>query len=66
MAVTPDIGWDLSLTDRHGKLALAVEVKGKTNASPTWATALRLNILAHGTLPNAPYFLMAFPDTFYL
>ncbi len=66
MAATPDIGWDLSVTDRHGKLALVVEVKGKTNASPTWAAALRHNILAHGTLPNAPYFLMAFPDTFYL
>jgi hypothetical protein len=35
MAATPDIGWDLSITDRHGKLALVVEVKGKTNASPT-------------------------------
>jgi hypothetical protein len=66
MAATPDIGWDLSVTDRHGKLALVVEVKGKTNASPTWAAALRRNILAHGTLPTAPYFLMAFPDIFYL
>jgi hypothetical protein len=66
MAFTRDIGWDLSVSDRNGKLALVVEVKGKTNASPAWATALRRNILAHGTFPNAPYFLMAFPDKFYL
>jgi hypothetical protein len=66
MAFPPDIGWDLSITDRYGKLALVVEVKGKTNASPAWAAALRHNMLSHGTLPNAPYFLMAFPDKFYL
>ncbi|MBW4462107.1 MAG: hypothetical protein KME47_17970 [Nodosilinea sp. WJT8-NPBG4] len=66
MAFTRDMGWDLSVTDRNGKLALVVEVKGKTNASPAWAAALRRNILAHGILPNAPYFLMAFPDKFYL
>lgn len=66
MAFTPDIGWDLSVSDRYGKLALVVKVKGKTNASPAWAVALRRNILAHGTFPSAPYLLMAFPDKFYL
>jgi hypothetical protein len=30
------------------------------------AVQFRRNILAHGTFPSAPYFLMVFPDKFYL
>lgn len=45
---------------------LVVEVKSKRNASPEWAEQLRRNILAHGTFVQAPYFLMVFPDRFYL
>ena len=66
MAITPDAGWDLSIKDPKGQLVLIVEVKRKTNASPDWAATFRHNILAHGTFPNAPYFLLAFPDKFYL
>jgi hypothetical protein len=66
MAVRRDSGWDLSVDNRDGQLALVVEVKRKTNASPEWAAKLRRNILAHGTFPKAPYFLMVFPDKFYL
>lgn len=66
MAMGPDTGWDLSVDNRNGQLTLVVEVKRKTNVSPEWAAKLRRNILAHGTFPNAPYFLMAFPDRFYL
>ncbi|MGF1481413.1 MAG: hypothetical protein ACFB4I_18340 [Cyanophyceae cyanobacterium] len=58
--------WDLSVEDSKGQLALVVEVKRKTNASPEWAAQLRHNILAHGTFPQAPYFLLVFPDKFYL
>lgn len=58
--------WDLSVSDRSGQLVLVVEVKCKTNLSPDWAVKLRRNILAHGTFPKAPYFLMVFPDKFYL
>lgn len=58
--------WDLSVTNRNGQLALAVEVKHKTGVSPEWAARLRCNILAHGTFPKAPYFLMVFLDKFYL
>jgi len=43
-----------------------VEVKSKLDATPQWAAQLRRNILAHGTFPDAPYFLMVFPDRFYL
>jgi hypothetical protein len=66
MAMRPDSSWDLSVDDRNGRLALVVEVKRKINVSPEWATMLRRNILAHGSFPKAPYFLMVFPDKFYL
>lgn len=66
MAMGPDSGWDLSVDNRDGQLALVVEIKRKTNVSPEWAAKLRRNIFAHGTFPKAPYFLMVFPDKFYL
>jgi hypothetical protein len=66
MAVISNRDWDLSVVNRDGKLVLAIEVKIKTNASPEWAAKLRRNMLAHGILPNALYFLMVFPDKFYL
>ncbi|MBD2122595.1 hypothetical protein [Trichocoleus sp. FACHB-262] len=66
MATNLDAGWDLSVADRNGQLALVVEVKRKINALTEWAAGLRHNILAHGTFPKAPYFLMVFPDRFYL
>jgi hypothetical protein len=57
---------DLVGYDRDDQLALVVEVKKKQDASLDWATQLRRNILAHGTFPNAPFFLLALPDRFYL
>ena len=58
--------WDLATYDRNNQLVLVVEVKSKLDAPPEWAARLRHNILAHGTFPNSPYFLMVFPDRFYL
>ena len=66
MAVNPDYSWDLSFDNPDGQLTLVVEVKNKTNVSPEWVAKLRRNILAHSILPNAPYFLIVFPDKFYL
>ncbi|AFZ04016.1 hypothetical protein Cal6303_5127 [Calothrix sp. PCC 6303] len=66
MAFISDQRWDLSVVSNDGKLVLAIEVKSKTNTSPEWATKFRRNMLAHGILPNALYFLMVFPDKFYL
>jgi hypothetical protein len=66
MNLSSDYRWDSSVVDRHGQLTLVVEVKRKLKASPEWAAAFRHNILAHGTLPKAPYFLMVFPDQLYL
>jgi hypothetical protein len=58
--------WDLATYDRDNRLVLVVEVKSKLDAPPAWAARLRRNILAHGIFPNAPYFLIVFPDRFYL
>ncbi len=66
MAIRTDSGWDLSVDNCNGQLALVIEVKRKIDVSPEWAAQLRRNILAHGTFPKAPYFLMVFPDKFYL
>lgn len=66
MAIRPDSAWDLSVNNRDGQLTLVVEVKRKVNVPPDWAVQLRRNILAHGIFPKAPYFLMVFPDKFYL
>jgi len=61
-----DAGWDLEIYNRDNQLVVVVEIKNKLSASPEWAKRLRNNILAHGTFPKAPYFLMVFPDRFYL
>lgn len=66
MSVQRGTGWDLAVYNKDGQLILAVEIKGKIDASPEWASQLRSNILAHGVFPKAPYFLMVFPDRFYL
>jgi hypothetical protein len=66
MSTYRDFGWDLAIYNRDGQLVLVAEIKTKLNASPEWAAQFRRNILAHGTFPKAPYFLMAFPDRFYL
>ncbi len=61
-----DAGWDLAIYNQNNQLMLVVEIKNKLNTSAEWAAQLRRNILAHGTFPKAPYFLMVFPDRFYL
>ncbi|MGL5941158.1 MAG: hypothetical protein ACRC2S_12320 [Waterburya sp.] len=58
--------WDLLVDNSNGQPILIVEVKSKTNTSSEWAAKLRRNILAHEILPKVPYFLLVFPDKFYL
>lgn len=58
--------WDFLVDSRDGQRVLVVKTKNKLNASPEWAAQLRRNILAHGTFPKAPYFLIVFPDKLYL
>ena len=57
---------DILAFDRDGQLALIAEVKNKRGTSMEWAAKMRRNMYAHGLLPNAPFFLLALPDAFYL
>src|SRR5437867_10557439 len=57
---------DVAAFTSTGSLPLAVELKGRLNASPEWATQMRRNLLAHGVVTQAKYFLLAMPDRFYL
>jgi hypothetical protein len=56
---------DVVAYDSEGKLALVVEVKNKPGTNREWAAKMRHNLLARG-YPNAPFFLLALPDHFYL
>jgi hypothetical protein len=57
---------DFVAYDRNGQIVLIAEVKNKKNVSSEWATKLRRNILAHGDMPNAEFFMIALPERFYL
>lgn len=57
---------DFVAYNQQGHPFLLVEVKaGRKETSETWAAQFRRNLLAHGTLPKAPYFLIATPDRMY-
>jgi len=57
---------DIVVYDKNGQLALIAEVKNKQGTSKEWAAKLRRNMYAHNFMPNAPFFLLALPDRFYL
>lgn len=57
---------DILAFDKNGQLALVAEVKSKLGTSSDWAAKLRRNMFAHGSMPDAPFFLLALPDSFYL
>ena len=52
--------------DSRGQVVLLAEAKSRSGTSDKWASQLRRNILAHGALPQAPFFLIATPDRIYL
>jgi hypothetical protein len=57
---------DFSVFDRTGEVKLVVEAKSRVGVSQQWAAQMRRNLLAHGMIPKAKYFLLALPDRFYL
>lgn len=59
-------GVDFVAYDREGKVVLLAEVKSRRGTSESWAARLRRNMLAHGVLPWAKYFLIATPERMYL
>ena len=57
---------DLIAYDHRGQALLLAIVKGGSHdTSELWAARYRRNILAHGTLPAAPFFLIATPERMY-
>ncbi len=57
---------DIIVYDSDNNLQLVVEVKNQPDVSVDWATQMRRNLLGHELTPNAPYFLLAVPENFYL
>ena len=57
---------DFVAYDREGRVILLAEAKSRRGTSEHWAARLRRNMLAHGVLPWAKYFLIATPERMYL
>src|SRR5687767_14768726 len=57
---------DFVIRTQDDQILLIVEAKKRINASAEWAAQMRHNLIAHGALPPAPYFLLALPDKFFL
>jgi len=57
---------DLAVYSPDERLQLIVEVKNKSGATTDWAARMRRNLFTHSEVPNAPFFLLALPDHFYL
>ena len=57
---------DVVVQDRGGKPVLVVEAKSRFDVTRRWAARTFRNLYAHGSVPDAPYFLLALPDAFYL
>ena len=56
---------DLAAYNQLGRPVLIAEVKSLRQTSGQWAARFRKNLLAHGTLPDAPFFLIATPEHMY-
>lgn len=57
---------DLVAYNLNGQVTLVAEAKSKTDTSRDWAVRMRRNMLAHGLVPDSPFFLLALPDKLYL
>jgi len=57
---------DIAVYDADYVLQLVVEIKKQPDADTQWATQMRCNLLRYEVTPNAPYFLLALSDNFYL
>jgi hypothetical protein len=59
-------GIDFVAYDREGQVVLLAEAKSRHGAAMDWAARLRRNMLSHGLLPSAKYFLIATPERIYI
>lgn len=58
--------WDIVVYNREDRLQLAVEVSNRHKTSAEYVTEWKENIFSHSDDSELPYFMMAFPDRFYL
>jgi hypothetical protein len=56
---------DLVAYDQLCQPILLAEIKSTHQTSGQWAARFRRNLLEHGTLPRAPFFLIATPEHMY-
>jgi len=63
--ISPTVEVDFVAYDDRGQAVLLVEVKSSHKTSELWAARFRRNMLAHGTLPPARFFLIATPEQMY-
>lgn len=61
----PVSGVDFVAYDKRGQPVLLALASGSRNTSEVWAAQYRRNLLSHGTLPDAPFFLIASPERMY-
>lgn len=59
-------GPDIVVYSPDHNLLLVVEIKGTPKSDECWAAKLRRNLVAHGAIPSAPYFLLVVSDHLYL
>ena len=62
---TQSVPIDFIAYNADGSVVLLAEAKSRHGTSETWAAKLRRNMLAHGVLPPAAYFLIATPERIY-
>jgi hypothetical protein len=57
---------DILVYNKKRQLALIVVSMNLRDKSRQWVMQFRRNLYQNGTLPKTPFFVMAFPDHFYL
>lgn len=57
---------DIAGYSKDGSLQLVVEVTRAPKPTAAWASMMRRNLLAHGLVSRAPFFLLALPTRLYL
>jgi hypothetical protein len=57
---------DIAVRSADGRLQLVIEVKNRAGADAAWAAEMRRNLAMHSAGAEAPFFLLALPDHFYL
>ncbi len=57
---------DIAACSPNGEIQLVAEVKNKLNSSANWAKKVYNRAINNSVVSNAPYFMLALPDQFYL